>query len=142
MFSQHHSSCLNYINEQKGSKKPFFLYLPITAPHTPILPSKEFQGKTSIGPYGDFVVMIDDMVRQIVKTLKKNKQLDNTIIVFASDNGCAGYIGVKDMEKKGHFPSYIYRGYKAIFTKVDTEFPLLSPGKENMGKRQTTLWSH
>lgn len=41
--------------------------LPITAPHTPILPSKEFQGKTSIGPYGDFVVMIDDMVRQIVK---------------------------------------------------------------------------
>ena len=41
---------LNYINEQKGSKKPFFLYLPITAPHTPILPSKEFQGKTSIGP--------------------------------------------------------------------------------------------
>lgn len=58
---------LNYINEQKDSKKPFFLYLPITAPHTPILPSKEFQGKTSIGPYGDFVVMIDDMVRQIVK---------------------------------------------------------------------------
>ena len=60
---------LNYINEQKGSKTPYFLYLPITAPHTPILPSKEFQGKTSIGPYGDFVVMIDDMVRQIVKTL-------------------------------------------------------------------------
>lgn len=114
---------LNYINEQKDSKKPFFLYLPITAPHTPILPSKEFQGKTSIGPYGDFVVMIDDMVRQIVKTLKKNKQLDNTIIVFASDNGCAGYIGVKDMEKKGHFLVTSTEATKAIFTKADTEFP-------------------
>ena len=125
---------LNYINEQKGSKKPFFLYLPITAPHTPILPSKEFQGKTSIGPYGDFVVMIDDMVRQIVKTLKKNKQLDNTIIVFASDNGCAGYIGVKDIEKKGHFPSYIYRGYKSDIYEGGHRIPLIVSWKGKYGK--------
>lgn len=125
---------LNYINEQKDSKKPFFLYLPITAPHTPILPSKEFQGKTSIGPYGDFVVMIDDMVRQIVKTLKKNKQLDNTIIVFASDNGCAGYIGVKDMEKKGHFPSYIYRGYKSDIYEGGHRIPLIVSWKGKYGK--------
>ena len=125
---------LNYINEQKGSKKPFFLYLPITAPHTPILPSKEFQGKTSIGPYGDFVVMIDDMVRQIVETLKKNKQLDNTIIVFASDNGCAAYIGVKDMEKQGHFPSYIYKGYKSDIYEGGHRIPLIVSWKGKYGK--------
>ena len=116
---------LNYINEQKDSKKPFFLYLPITAPHTPILPSKEFQGKTSIGPYGDFVVMIDDMVQQIVETLKKNNQLENTIIIFTSDNGCAPYIGVEEMENKGHHPSYIYRGYKNDIYEGGHRIPLI-----------------
>ena len=103
---------ISYINSQKDSKNPFFLYLPITAPHTPVLPSDKYNGKTKIGPYGDFVVMIDDMVGRITETLKKNGQLENTIIIFTSDNGCAPYIGVKDMEKQGHYPSYIYRGYK------------------------------
>lgn len=45
--------------------------MPITAPHTPVLPSDKYKGKTTIGAYGDFVVMIDDMVQQIVETLKK-----------------------------------------------------------------------
>lgn len=86
---------ISYINSQKDSKKPFFLYLPITAPHTPVLPSDEYKGKTKIGPYGDFVIMIDDMIGKITENLKKNGQLENTIIVFTSDNGCAPYIGVK-----------------------------------------------
>jgi len=55
-----------------------------------------------------FVASVDvtrkmSLVRQIVKTLKKNKQLDNTIIVFASDNGCASYIGVIGKYKKNGF---------------------------------------
>lgn len=73
---------IDYIDKQRNSKKPFFLYLPITAPHTPVLPSDKYKGKTTIGAYGDFVVMIDDMVQQIVETLKKNNQLDNTIIIL------------------------------------------------------------
>ena len=86
---------VDYINKQRNSQKPFFLYLPITAPHTPVLPAEKYKGQTIIGDYGDFVVMIDDMVQQIVETLKKNNQLENTIIIFTSDNGCAPYIGVK-----------------------------------------------
>lgn len=116
---------INYINEQKESSKPFFLYLPITAPHTPVLPADEFKGKTKIGAYGDFVVMIDDMVKKIREALEKNGQLENTIIVFTSDNGCAPYIGVKDMEKQGHFPSYIYRGYKTDIYEGGHRIPLI-----------------
>lgn len=86
--------------------------------------------------------MIDDMVRQIVETLKKNKQLDNTIIVFASDNGCAAYIGVKDMEKQGHFPSYIYKGYKSDIYEGGHRIPLIVSWKGKYGKRQTILWFH
>lgn len=116
---------IQYIDNQKDNKKPFFLYLPITAPHTPVLPLDKYKGKTSIGTYGDFVVMIDDMVKKIVDTLKKNNQLDNTIIIFTSDNGCAPYVGVKDMEKKGHFPSYIYRGYKTDIYEGGHRIPLI-----------------
>lgn len=116
---------IDYIDKQRNSKKPFFLYLPITAPHTPVLPSDKYKGKTTIGAYGDFVVMIDDMVQQIVETLKKNNQLDNTIIIFTSDNGCAPYISVKEMEKQGHFPSYIYRGYKTDIYEGGHRIPLI-----------------
>lgn len=99
--------------------------MPITAPHTPVLPSDKYKGKTTIGAYGNFVVMIDDMVQQIVETLKKNNQLDNTIIIFTSDNGCAPYIGVTEMEKQGHFPSYIYRGYKTDIYEGGHRIPLI-----------------
>lgn len=64
---------IDYINKQKNSSKPFFLYLPITAPHTPVLPTDEFKGKTEIGAYGDFVVMIDAMVKRIKDTLKEKR---------------------------------------------------------------------
>lgn len=116
---------ISYINSQKDSKKPFFLYLPITAPHTPVLPSDEYKGKTKTGPYGDFVIMIDDMIGKITENLKKNGQLENTIIVFTSDNGCAPYIGVKKMESLGHYPSYIYRGYKTDIYEGGHRVPLI-----------------
>ena len=116
---------IDYIDKQRNSEKPFFLYLPITAPHTPVLPSDKYKGKTTIGAYGDFVVMIDDMIQHIVETLKKNDQLENTIIIFTSDNGCAPYVGVKEMEKQGHFPSYIYRGYKTDIYEGGHRIPLI-----------------
>lgn len=125
---------IDYINRQKDNDKPFFLYLPITAPHTPVLPADKYKGKTSIGAYGDFVVMIDDMVKQIEETLKKNNQLENTLIIFTSDNGCAPYIGVKEMEKQGHFPSYIYRGYKTDIYEGGHRVPLIVSWKGKYGK--------
>ena len=51
--------------------------------------------------------------------------MDNTIIIFTSDNGCAPYIGVKEMEKQGHFPSYIYRGYKTDIYEGGHRIPLI-----------------
>lgn len=125
---------ISYLNQQKESKKPFFLYLPITAPHTPVLPADEYKGATGIGDYGDFVVMIDDMIRQIVATLEANNQLDSTLIVFTSDNGCAPYIGVKEMEKQGHFPSYIYRGYKTDIYEGGHRIPLIVSWKGKLTK--------
>ena len=125
---------IDYIDKQRNSSKPFFLYLPITAPHTPVLPADKYKGQTIIGDYGDFVVMIDDMVHQIVETLKKNKQLENTIIIFTSDNGCAPYIGVQEMEKQGHYPSYIFRGYKNDIYEGGHRIPLIISWKGKFTK--------
>ena len=115
-----HGECLQRITRKsleyiaaQSAKKPFFLYMPLTAPHTPILPSEEFRGKSGLSPYGDFVMMVDDVVAQIVARLKEQGLYENTVVVFAADNGCFHGAGVKEMEAGGHFPSYIYRGYKS-----------------------------
>lgn len=102
-----------YIAQKSKDKNPFFLYLPLSAPHTPILPSAEFQGKSGLNPYGDFVLMVDVMIGRIIATIDKAGISENTIIVFISDNGCSPTVNTTELEAKGHYPSYIYRGYKA-----------------------------
>ena len=106
-------------------EKPFFIYMALTAPHTPIVPAARFKGKNSLGPYGDFCEQVDWCVGEVLKALAEKGVAENTIVVFTSDNGCAPYIGVKDLEKKGHFPSYIYRGYKSDIFEGGHRIPFL-----------------
>ena len=80
---------VDYIHDKSKEDKPFYLYLPLPAPHTPILPIKEYQGKSGLNPYGDFVLMVDDMVGKVMKALKNAGVDDNTILVFSTDNGCS-----------------------------------------------------
>jgi len=116
-----HETCLptlvgkavGYIKENADKEEPFFLYLPLPAPHTPILPTKEFQGKSGLNAYGDFVLMVDHMVGEVMKALDESGISDNTLIVFTSDNGCSPQAQFNELEEKGHYPSYIYRGHKA-----------------------------
>jgi len=114
-----------FINSMKDSNRPFFLYLPINAPHTPVLPAKEFQGKSGIGPYGDYILEIDSLIGDLVRTLKENGQWDNTILVFTTDNGCAPAIDISILENQGHYPSYIYRGYKTDIYDGGHRIPLI-----------------
>ncbi len=100
---------VGYINEKTKSKTPFFLYLPLTAPHTPIVPHEAFLGKSGLNKYADFVMQVDAFVGEILNSLKRN----NALIVFASDNGCSPQANFKELEEKGHDPSYIFRGMKS-----------------------------
>jgi len=92
--------------------KPFFLYMPLTAPHTPIAVNQEWKGKSGISPYADFVMETDAMIGRVLAALEESGAAENTLVIFTGDNGCAPYIGVKEMESKGHFPSGPLRGYK------------------------------
>jgi arylsulfatase A-like enzyme len=97
----------------RHASKPFFLYLPLNSPHTPIVPAPEWQGKSELGPYGDFVMETDWALGEVLKALDRNGVAEDTLVVFTSDNGCSPAAGVKDLEAKGHYPSHVFRGYKA-----------------------------
>jgi len=104
---------ISFVESRAKEDKPFFLYLPIPSPHTPILPTEEWQGKSGLNPYGDFVMMIDDYMGQLIKTIKDAGIEENTLIIFTSDNGCSPQAKFDVLIEKGHNPSYIFRGHKA-----------------------------
>ncbi|WP_186776208.1 sulfatase family protein [Rubripirellula reticaptiva] len=101
-----------FIAKQDASK-PFFAYIPFASPHTPILPSKQWQGKSSLGKYGDFVMQTDAVIGEIVEAIDKAGFADNTLVIVTSDNGCSKAAGIKELEAMGHFPSGNLRGSKA-----------------------------
>ncbi|MEZ6134278.1 MAG: arylsulfatase [Pirellulaceae bacterium] len=81
---------VEWIGEQKADQ-PFFLYFPFTSPHAPIVPAKEFIGKSQAGGYGDFVVQTDDTVGRVLAALRAAGVEDNTLVIFSSDNGPERY---------------------------------------------------
>lgn len=74
-------------NKEQGTKNPFFLYLPHTMLHNPLGVSEEFKSTSEWGEYGDAIQELDHNVGRIFDTLKRLKIDDNTIVVYASDNG-------------------------------------------------------
>ncbi len=78
---------VKYIENAAKGEKPFFLYLPLTSPHYPVVPSAEFQGKSKAGAYGDFVMQTDHVVGEILSALKNCGVAENTLVFLTSDNG-------------------------------------------------------
>jgi arylsulfatase A-like enzyme len=116
---------IKYIKDASKKNEPFFLYFPLTAPHTPITPSEEFQGKSGLNAYADFVMEVDFVVSEVLDVLEESRESENTIIVFTSDNGCSPKADFSFLEQKGHDPSYIYRGQKADLYEGGHRIPCL-----------------
>lgn len=104
---------------------PFFIYFPMPAPHAPILPGPQFQGKSGTNEYGDFVLHCDDVVGRIQRKLEETGLLGNTIVVYTSDNGCGPIADFHELKKKGHNPSYIFRGAKADIYEGGHRIPFI-----------------
>ena len=114
---------LKKIEEYKD--RPFFIYFPMPAPHTPILPSEKFMGKSGTNEYGDFVLMCDDVIGQITDKLKELNLYENTIVIFTSDNGCSPMADLEELLSAGHNPNYIFRGHKADIYEGGHRIPLI-----------------
>ena len=119
--------------------RPFFLYLPLNAPHTPVVPSGAWKREHPLGHYACFVEQVDDTVGQVLAAIDAHGLAEQTLLIVTSDNGFAPYVGivsgddrgsgkggVKALEAQGHFPSASYRGYKSELWEGGHRVPFLT----------------
>ena len=119
----------DFITEQEKAEDPFFLYFPLTAPHTPWLPTDAVNGKSKTGRYGDFVALVDITVGKVLQALKESGKAENTLVIVTSDNGSNWT--KEDKDRYEHRANYIYRGQKADIYEGGHRIPFIAswPGK-------------
>jgi arylsulfatase A-like enzyme len=121
--------------------QPFFLYLALNSPHTPLAPTPEWKGKSGLGDYADFVMQTDAAVGEVMAALDVIKATQDTLVILTSDNGPATYVGtkvsanprdshegghaIKELEAKGHFPAGPLRGYKGSVQEGGHRMPFI-----------------
>jgi arylsulfatase A-like enzyme len=137
---------VEYIGAQAAAARagrPFFLYLPLNAPHTPIAPTPEWQGRSGLNPYGDFVMEVDACTGAVLAALEKEGLAGNTLLFFTSDNGCSPQADFPALLAKGHNPSYVLRGHKADIWDGGHRVPFIVrwPGKVAAGSTSDQLAS-
>jgi arylsulfatase A-like enzyme len=120
-------------SQDPSSTSPFFLYLALTTPHTPWLPSENFRDSSDAGLYGDFTVQVDHSVGLVLKELQQLGLEDNTLVFFTSDNGPVWY--ERDRERFDHQSTYYLRGMKADAYEGGHRMPFLAkwPGHIKAG---------
>ncbi len=120
---------------------PFFLYFPLNAPHTPIVPTAEWQGKSEMNNYADFVMQVDWTVGRVLEALDQHGLAEDTLIIFTTDNGCSPQGQFEVLAEFGHDPSYIYRGHKADIFEGGHRVPFVVrwPGVVKPGSRSSQL---
>lgn len=136
-----------YIEEKAtdaNAGKPFFLYLPLTSPHTPILPTQEWKGKSGLGDYGDFVMQTDAVVGDVLAAIDRAGIANNTLVFFTADNGCSPAAKTEVLEQKGHFASAQFRGYKADIWEGGHRVPFLVrwPDRIKAGSQSDQIICH
>lgn len=129
---------IDFIQNNSGNKNPFFVYLALPSPHTPILPSGEWQGKSGMNYYADFVLEIDYLVGQLMHAIQKAEIEENTLVIFTSDNGCSPQADFEVLESLGHHPSYIFRGHKADIYEGGHRVPFIAKWPEKIRKGQVS----
>jgi arylsulfatase A-like enzyme len=117
---------VEYIDKVAKDEKPFFLYVPLTSPHTPIIPSERWKGKSSIGSYGDFLMETDWVVGEILGALDRQGIADNTLVLFSTDNGCSPMAKIPKLKELGHSPNGNLRGTKADLYEGGHRVPTLA----------------
>lgn len=111
------------------SDEPFFLYYALQQPHVPRTPHPRFVGKSGMGPRGDVILEADWCIGEIIQKLKDEKMLENTLIIFSSDNGPVLNDGYFDeaVEKLGnHKPAGLLRGGKYSLFEAGTRVPFMT----------------
>ncbi|MEZ6099933.1 MAG: arylsulfatase [Pirellulaceae bacterium] len=132
---------MSHIQQRAKADQPFFLYLALPAPHTPIVPVPPFKGASKMNPYADFVMQVDHHMGQVMTTLQDLEIDDNTLVIFTSDNGCSPEANFEVLKQFGHDPSAGFRGHKADIYEGGHRVPLIIrwPGRIERGRTSNAL---
>lgn len=133
-----------YIDQRAADAKagkPFFLYMPLASPHTPVAPTEQWQGKSGLNAYADFVMQTDHSVGQVMAALHRHGLTGNTLVIFTSDNGCSPQADFPALLAKGHNPSGELRGHKADIYEGGHRVPFIArwPGVIRAGAASDQL---
>lgn len=107
----------------RNQSEPFFLYLALPSPHTPWLPAEKFRGTSGAGPYGDYVLQVDDIVGRVISVLESLAIAENTMVIFSSDNGPVWY--PENVKEFGHSATGGLSGMKGDVTEGGHRIPLI-----------------
>lgn len=139
-----------FIKSHASKDQPFFLFVALTAPHTPSSPEPEFEGRSRIGVYGDFVMNTDACIGRIRDYLREAGVDQKTIVMASSDHGPGHYSGrrrkatanqMQEMEEDGHHSTGPWRGYKfsAFEGGLRVPFATVWPGVVQPGSSSDAL---
>ena len=106
--------------------QPFFLYMPLASPHTPIEPTPDWIGKSGLNPYGDFVMQTDACIGAVLAAVDRHGLRENTLVIVTSDNGCSPQADFQTLRAKGHDPSGPLRGHKADIFEGGHRVPFIA----------------
>lgn len=122
-----------------GNDKPFFMYFALTAPHTPWLPEEQFEGKSQVGMYGDFVSQVDYYIGTVFNKLEELGLEENTLVFFASDNGPVWF--PNNVAKYNHNSVGPLSGMKADVLEGGHRMPFIVrwPGRIKPGSESNEL---
>ena len=131
---------VEWINGRKGKTEPFFLYYALPCPHAPIIPDKQFEGKSEAGPFGDYVAETDWMAGQVLEALRKNGFEKNTLVIFTSDNGPETYAYPR-IQNFDHYSMGSLRGLKRDLWEGGHRVPFIVrfPGEVPPGTKSDEL---
>lgn len=112
----------------RNADQPFFLFYALHQPHVPRVPHPRFAGTTGLGPRGDVIAEADWCIGELLKTLQKKGLMENTIIIFSSDNGPVlddGYMDASAEKLGAHTPRGPFRGGKYSLYEAGTRVPFM-----------------
>ncbi len=135
VLAEYSKRCGQYIRDRREQEKPFFLYVPLPSPHTPIAPHKNYQGKSKVSEYADFLIQTDAAIGEIMLALQESKQDENTLVFFTCDNGTSNKANFAQLDAGGIHLNENWRGWKADAYEGGHRVPFFVrwPGKIKSG---------
>lgn len=137
VLAEYSKRCAEYVRKRAEQDRPFFLFVPMPSPHTPIAPHADFQGKSKVSEYADFLIQTDHAIGELMRALNDSNQAEDTLVFFTCDNGTSNKAKFPELDAAGVHLNENWRGWKADAYEGGHRVPFVVrwPGKISANTR-------